>query len=62
MPLKVFFFDPARVFVSVPSSCPSPQTREDSVIHAGGNFSNLDIAQQEAGPSDKNCGVKECAG
>ena len=35
MPLKVFFFDPARVFVSVPSSCPSPQTREDSVIHAG---------------------------
>src|SRR4030095_7802847 len=34
-PFKVFFFDPARVFVSVPSSCPSPQTREDSVIHAG---------------------------
>ena len=34
-PLKVFFFDPARVFVSVPSSCPLPQTREDSVIHTG---------------------------
>ena len=34
-PLKVFFFDPARVFVSVPSSCPFPQTREDSVIHGG---------------------------
>jgi len=35
MPLKVFCFDPARVLVSVPSSCPFPQTREDSVIHAG---------------------------
>ena len=28
-PVKVFRFDPARGFVRVPSSCPSPQTRED---------------------------------
>src|SRR6266849_10168496 len=33
-PVKVFRFDPARVFVRVSSSCPSPQTREDSVIDA----------------------------
>jgi len=33
-PVKVFRFEPARAFVRVPSSCPSPQTREDSVIDA----------------------------
>src|SRR5258707_8480111 len=30
---KVFRFDPARGLVRVPSSCPLPQIREDSVIH-----------------------------
>ena len=33
-PVKVFRFDPARGFVWVPSSCPSPQTREDDEINA----------------------------
>src|SRR6202795_3575646 len=33
-PFKVFLFEPARAFVRVPSSCPSPQTREDGVIDA----------------------------
>ena len=33
-PVKVFRFDPARVFIRVPSSCPSPQTREDHEINA----------------------------
>jgi hypothetical protein len=32
---KVLLFAPARGFVRVSSSCPSPQTREDVVIHAG---------------------------
>src|SRR5216683_4478617 len=32
-PVKVFRFEPARAFVRVPSSCPSPQTREDVAIH-----------------------------
>ena len=32
--LKVFLLDPAQGFVSVSSSGPSPQTREDFVIHA----------------------------
>src|SRR5262249_36121980 len=32
--VKVFRFDPARVFVRVSSSCPFPQTREDGVIDA----------------------------
>jgi hypothetical protein len=31
---EVFLFVPACVFVWVSSSCPSPQTREDFVIHA----------------------------
>jgi hypothetical protein len=34
MPHKIFLFAPARVLVRVSSSCPSPQTREDFVIHA----------------------------
>jgi hypothetical protein len=33
-PVKVFRFDPARAFIRVPSSCPSPQTREDHEINA----------------------------
>src|SRR6202795_3315553 len=33
-PFKVFWFEPARAFVRVPSSCPLPQTREDGVIDA----------------------------
>src|SRR5258708_9939365 len=33
-PFKVFRFEPARVFVRVPSSCPLPQTREEGVIDA----------------------------
>src|ERR1700730_9954394 len=33
-PFKVFRFDPARGLVRVPSLCPLPPTREDSVIHA----------------------------
>jgi hypothetical protein len=33
-PVKVSRFDPARGFVRVPSSCPSPQTREDDEINA----------------------------
>ncbi len=33
-PGKVFRFDPARGFIRVPSSCPSPQTREDHEINA----------------------------
>src|SRR5258708_10923625 len=33
-PFKVFWFEPARAFVQVPSSCPLPQTREDGVIDA----------------------------
>jgi hypothetical protein len=33
-PFKVFWFEPARVFVRVSSSCPLPQTREECVIHA----------------------------
>jgi hypothetical protein len=32
---KVLLFAPACVLVRVSSSCPSPQTREDVVIHAG---------------------------
>jgi len=32
---KVLLFAPACVLVRVPSSCPSPQAREDVVIHAG---------------------------
>jgi hypothetical protein len=32
---KVLLFAPACGFVRVSSSCPSPQTREDVVIHAG---------------------------
>ena len=32
---KVLVFAPACVLVRVSSSCPSPQTREDVVIHAG---------------------------
>ncbi len=31
---KIFRFEPARVFVRVPSSCPLPQTREEGVIDA----------------------------
>ena len=34
MPLKVFVFEPARVFFRVSSSGPLPQTIEDCVIHA----------------------------
>ena len=34
MPLKVFLFEPARVFIRVSSSGPLPQTIEDCVIHA----------------------------
>jgi hypothetical protein len=33
-PVKVFRFDPARAFIRVPSSCLSPQTREDHEINA----------------------------
>src|SRR6266852_6449842 len=32
---KVLLFAPACVLVRVSSSCPSPQTREDVVIHTG---------------------------
>src|SRR5260221_2406172 len=32
-PVKIFWFEPARAFVRVPSSCPLPQTREDVAIH-----------------------------
>ena len=31
---KIFRFEPVRVFVRVPSSCPLPQTREEGVINA----------------------------
>src|SRR5207249_6457964 len=34
MPLKVFLFEPARVFIRVSSSGPLPQTIEDCVINA----------------------------
>ena len=34
VPLKVFLLEPTPGFVSVSSSRPSPQTREDFVIHA----------------------------
>src|SRR5271166_6041012 len=34
VPRKVLLLEPAQVFVWVPSSGPSPQTREDFVIHA----------------------------
>ena len=34
MPLKVFLLEPTQIFVSVPPSGPSPQTREDFVIRA----------------------------
>ena len=34
MPLKVFLFEPARVFIRVSSSGPPPQTIEDCVINA----------------------------
>src|SRR2546421_12701480 len=33
-PVKVFWFEPARAFVRASSSCPLPQTREESVINA----------------------------
>ena len=33
MPLKVFLFEPARVFIWVSSSGPLPQLIEDRVIH-----------------------------
>ena len=33
-PFKVFWFEPARGLVRVPSPCPLPQTREDGAIHA----------------------------
>src|ERR1700740_1308347 len=33
-PVKVLRFDPAGAFIRVPSSCPSPQTREDHEINA----------------------------
>ena len=32
--VKIFRFEPARTLVRVPSSCPSPQTREDDEIDA----------------------------
>jgi hypothetical protein len=34
MPLKVFLFEPARVFIRVSPSGPLLQTIEDCVIHA----------------------------